>query len=181
MTTLTKPAVSELAVCGSTLDLFCEFLTGYFDGAAHAVGANVPVIFPKAELLFQQAPITQPSDKAPGAVRDTLAITLVWNDPVKKWRAWETVDNERQEIMQAAASFNFWIRATGTNAKAQGKLAADRLAALLDNSGATRALGQQGILRVRAGEPRAVASGEFTLYLLTATAQLRYAIKSQSQ
>jgi hypothetical protein len=179
MTSLTKPEVSELAVVGGTLDLFCEFLTGYFDGEEHAVGANEPVVFPEAELLFQQSPVTQPSDKAAGAGLDTLAITMVWNDPTRKWRAFENVGGARQEIVQAQASFNFWVRATGQNARAQGKLAADRLNALLNNSGETRALGQKGILRVRAGEPRNVASGDFTLYLVTATAQLRYAVYSQ--
>ena len=180
MTPLAKPAVNELAVCGSTLDLFCEFLTRYFDGQPLAVGANAPVAFPKAELLFQQAPVTQPSDKAAGQSLDTLAVTLVWNDPTRRWKAFENIGGQRQEVVQAQVSFNFWVRATGTNARAQGKLAADRLHGLLDNAGETRALGQKGVLRVRAAEPRVVANGDFVLYLVTVAAQLRYAVRSQT-
>jgi hypothetical protein len=180
MTSLTKPEVSELAVVTTALDLWCEFLGGYFDGAAHAVGANDPVDFPKAELLFQQAPVTQPSELPANASLDTLSVALVWNEPTKKWIAWETVAGQRQQVAQTLVTVNFWVRAAGSQARARGKLAADRLHGLLNNSGETRALGQKGILRVRAGEPRAVASGDFTLYLVVAAMQLRYPIRSQT-
>lgn len=177
MSPLQKPAVNELAVVTSTLDLWCEFLGLYFNGQPHAVGANDPVIFPKAELLFQQSPITQPSEKTNNL--DTLSIGLVWNDPTKKWVAWETVDNVTQQIAQSLVSINFWVRAAGSQAKAQGKLAADRLHGLFNNAAETRLLGRKGILRVSAMEPRIVSSDVFTLYLVIARMQLRYPILSQ--
>ena len=174
---LNSPAVNELAVVTGTLNLLCEWLARYFDGNDHAVGGNDPVLFPKPELLFQLAPVTQPSDA--GALADTLALSLVWNDPTRRWTAWETVDNTRQEVVQSNPSFNFWVRATGTNAGARAKLTADRLRAVLDNSAETRVLGQKGILRVRAREPRVIQSGDYALYHVLATVQLRYFKLSQ--
>lgn len=179
MTPLSKPAVNELAVVGATLDLWAEFLGQYFDGGNHVVGANTAVKFPKPELLFQQAPITQPSEKDADK-RDTLAIALVWSDAGRKNLAWETYGGVRQQVATSRPVFNFWVRATGSNARAQGKLAADRLHGLLGNCAETRALAQKGIHRVRVTEPTIVESGDYVLYRVIATAQLRYAVKSQT-
>lgn len=182
MTPLTNPAVNELAVVQTTLDLFAEFLGRYFDGAKHDVGGHAQVQFPKPELLFQQSPITQPSDKinaSPAQSTDTLAITMVWNDPSRKWIGWETEDGTRQQIVQSAVSFNFWVRAAGTNYRRQGKVTADLLHGLLGNAAEARLLGQKGILRVRPQEPRAVQDDGFSLALVVVRAQLRYPILSQ--
>lgn len=180
MTALANPAVSELAVVKSALDLMAEFLGRYFDGTKHDVGGNSQVQFTAPQLLFQQSPIAQASDAlAAGAPSlDTLAITMVWNDPSKKWKAWETVDGVTQEIVQSQVSWNFWVRAAGSNYRAQGKLTADLLYGLLGNSAETRVLGQAGILRVRSAEPRAVQDDDFSLSLVVVRAQLRYPVLS---
>ena len=173
MNPLTKPKVDANALETSVLALWQEFLARYFDGRPHAIGATAGVPFPKAELNFQQSAVTQPQADQP-------AITLVWNEGgAKPWKGWETVGGTRQELMFQPVSWNFWVRANGTNAKRAGKEAAERLAGLLGNSAETRALAQAGITRLKASVPRAVQETDYTLRLVTATATLRYPIKSQ--
>ncbi len=60
MTPLTNPAVNANALETSVMKLWQEFLSQYFDGGKHAVGATPQVPFPAAELLFQQSAVTQP-------------------------------------------------------------------------------------------------------------------------
>ncbi|MGA3265480.1 MAG: hypothetical protein ABSE16_01505 [Verrucomicrobiota bacterium] len=184
MTPLTNPAVSAMALEKTTLALMQEFLANYFDGQPHDVGANEDVPFPLVELKFQQSAVTQPLDAGPG-----VSITMVWNEGSgnrKFWTPWTPPATggtpgppELQETAFTRVSWNFWVRANGTNAKANARAAADALSGLLGNVGETRALAQKGIHRVRSNAPRAVADSAYSLRLVTATAMLRYPILSQ--
>lgn len=177
---LTKDAVNEMQVETSTVALVQEFLARYFDGAAHDVGLNAAVAFTRPELLFQQSGVTQPSDKKPAGI-DSLAITFAWSEPGRKWMGWENDGgNGRQQVVQSVVNWNFWVRATGgKNARKNAKLTGDRLYALLNNTAETHLLGQKGIRRVRPQEPRAVQDGDYTVRLITCSAQLRYLVRSQ--
>jgi len=173
---LTKPPVNEMAVAGATLALVQEFLAGYFDGHRHDVGGNLQVTFPKAQLLFQQSGVTPPAV----AGDNTLAITLVWGEPGRKTAAFENFSNVRQEMVQAEVTWNFWVRATGSNAKAEAQKCADLLHGLLGNTAATHPLTQRGIRRLRPREPRPIQETDYVLQLVTCGALLRYAKRSQT-
>lgn len=142
--------------------------------------ANVQ--FPQAELHFQQSAVTQPLDAAPAS---GVAITLVGSEASRrKWTAWEALAGgqyagQRQEICYERVDWNFWIRASGTNARAACKLASDRLFGLLNNKAETHALGAKGIARVRATAPRAIQEVDYVLRLVTCGATLRYPVLSQ--
>jgi hypothetical protein len=186
MTPLTKPEVDANALETSVLNLWYEFLTRYFDGQAHDVGAVAALAFPKAELHFQQSAVSQPLDKAPAS---GVAITMVWSEgDRRKWTAWswQTANQllppirQRQEICYERVAWNFWVRATGSNRRANGKLASDRLFGLLGNRAETHALGQKGICRLKAAAPRAIQDTDYVLRLVTVAATLRYPIFSQT-
>jgi hypothetical protein len=183
VTPLTKPAVDANALETTVLNLWYEFLTRYFDGQPHAIGATPEVEFPKVELQFQQSAVSQPLDQAPAS---GVAITMVWSEgDRRRWTAWEFLrtsnnpNGERQEICYERVAWNFWVRASGSNGRANGKLASDRLFGLLGNRAETHALGQKGICRIKAAAPRAIQDTDYVLRLVTVTATLRYPILSQ--
>ena len=154
-----------------------EFLAGYFDGQAHDVGATDGGVFPRVELAFQQSTLAQPLDGAPAP---GLAITVVWSETLRKRTSrWENIGGARQELVQEAVAFNFWVRATGPNARRDGKTVADRLYGLLNNSYETLALAQKGLRGVDALTPRAIQDGDYCLRLVTVTGRLRFPVHSQ--
>jgi len=196
MNSLNNGPVDANSLETSVMKLWQEFLARYFDGGQHGVGAVENVQFPKAELHFQQSAVSEPLGAEVGGV----AITLVGSEGSRhKWTSWENVDapsggapdgtggapvlpvlpRTRQEICYERVDWNFWIRATGTNARAACKLASDRLFGLLNNKAETHALGAKGIARVRATAPRAIQEVDYVLRLVTCGATLRYPVLSQ--
>jgi len=177
MTPLTKPAVDANALETTVLNLWCEFLTRYFDGQPHDIGATKAVTFPKVELQFQQSTVSQPLDQASG-----VAITMVWSEGDRhRWTAWWPSAGTRQEICYERVAWNFWVRSSGGNARANGRLASDRLSGLLGNRAETHALGQKGICRLKPATPRAIQDTDYVLRLVTVAATLRYPILSQKK
>lgn len=173
---MTKPHISELELETTTLALWHEFLAGYFNGQAHAVGANLPAPFPKCELRFQQSPLEQPMA--------VPCISLIWAAPSTVRKCWETVGGTRQHVVHAPVRFTFLIRAFAAanelgNARQQCTRAAERLAGLLANNAATRPLAQKGIRRLRPGLPQSVQDDKHILRRLDVGATLRYPILSQ--
>jgi len=188
MTPLTNNAVNANALETSMMKLMQEFLSRYFDGGKHDLGATPQVQFPAAQLLFQQSAVTQPLAAAGG-----LAITLVSSEGHRrKWTAWEslrTANNPngpnlgvatRQEICYEAVAWNFWVRANGTNGRALCKSGSDGLFGLLSNKAETHALGAKGICRLRVHAPRVIQETEYVLRLVSLGATLRYPILSQT-
>ena len=189
---LNNPAVDANSLETSVMKLWQEFLARYFDGGQHDVGAVENVQFPQAELHFQQSAVTQPLQGSGGSGPGSgVAITLVGSEGSRrKWTAWENVAlaggqpnvglaYTRQEMAYERVDWNFWIRASGTNARAACKLASDRLFGLLNNKAETHALGAKGISRVRGGLPRAIQETDYVLRLVTCGATLRYPVLSQ--
>lgn len=191
---LTKPPVSELRIEASNLDLWHEWLSRYFDGATHAVGANAPVLFPQALLRYQQHDLPKPlQGAAPAKSPDGVAISVVWVRPSVIRYAWETVGGLRQRMAYARSSWMFWIRAdvveSGTgNSKLRCRDTADLLFALLQNSATTRDLAGKGIHRLRPETPQLVSDGSgskpgdpaYAMRLLNCTGTLHYPVLSQT-
>jgi len=173
----------------SVMKLWQEFLARYFDGGQHNVGAVANVQFPQVELHFQQSAVTQPLAESnlglePNLGVATAAITLVWSESMRKWTAWESLPDgpsswQRQEMCYERVAWNFWVRASGMNARAACKLAADRLAGLLGNKAETHALGAKGVSRLKPSAPRAIQETDYVLRLVTCVGTLRYPVLSQ--
>lgn len=171
MTPLASDAVNELALETGVFALFAEFLGDFFDGAPHAVGQNAAVPFPKAVIRFQQSALPQPLNGA--------GISMTWNSPTLVTKKW---DNGGQEVATTLARWNFWIRselADPGDAAALCMDTAQKLFALLANSGATQPLAQKGIHRLRPMTPSLVTDTGYVLRLMPCTAQLRWLVQSQ--
>lgn len=170
-----KPAVNAQAIEASVMNLWHEFLSGFFNGQPHVIGAAAEaVVFPVADLLFQQSAPPQPMSNP--------AITLVWCDGApRRRRCWEMTGGRRQEMFYQGVYWNFWIRASGTNSRRACRQVSDLLYALLCNSAATHPLAQRGIQRILPQTPRVVQETDYALRLITAGATLRYPVLSQTQ
>ena len=187
MTPLTNDAVNANALETSVMKLMQEFLSQYFDGGKHDVGATPQVQFPAAELRFQQSAVTQPLAApnlglAPGglATEPRLGITLVSSEGHRrKYTAWENVGGARQEICYEWVAWNFWVRANGPNARALCKSGSDGVFGLLSNKAETHALGAKGITRLKVHAPRVIQETDYVLRLVSLGATLRYPILSQ--
>ena len=181
--------LTELNLEKGTYDLFAQWLAAYFDGAAHAVGGNAPVTFPRAALGFAQSAMPQPLNP-PAATPQTppppvpqVGITMTFAPGAgRPQRRWETVGAGRQQMFYKAVRWNFWIRcATADNAaRACAMNAGQLLEAILANKQETRGLAQNGVHRIRPGTPEPVADTAYILRLLTCQAVLKYAVRSQA-
>ena len=192
MRPLTNDAVNANALETSVMKLMQEFLSRYFDGGKHDLGATPQVQFPAAQLLFQQSAVNQPLGAAGQsgegrAQSGGLAITLVSSEGHRrKYTAWENVSSgltsaaTRQEICYEAVAWNFWVRANGTNSRALCKSGSDGLFGLLSNKAETHALGQKGIVRLKVHAPRVIQETEYVLRLVSLGATLRYPVLSQT-
>jgi hypothetical protein len=192
MTALQKPAVSAMAVQTNVLALLAEWLAQYFDGETHDVGLLDAVQFTKAELKFNQSAVSQPlAGGAAAPPYQGVAITVVWSEGGRRKKYFENIEHrtsnselstrDRQEIVYDRVTWNFWVRANGTNARQQCKLTADLLAGLLGNSAETKSLAQKGVHRLRPADPRLIQDTDYSLQLVTCGATLRWAILSQAE
>lgn len=184
---MTAPPVSELNVEGTSLALWHEWLAGFFDGASHAIGSNSAVVFPKAELRFQQSAGTQPI----GAAGVDVVLTVVWlPSPNSRRLEWETVSGARQQMAYVKSAWIFYVRAAvtaatpgntpGANAQKLCSDAAAHLAAILGNSKAARPLSQNGIQRLRPDDPRPVSEdAHYIVRTVRCRGTLRFAVLSQ--
>lgn len=207
-TPLSNSKVSALSIEGSVFALFEEWLSRWFDGGSHVIGANsenlltqggenlltqggenlvigAPTLFPNAFLRFQQSNLPELGGK--------IGITAVWVSDSVIAKRWENVEGEMQEVVTAWANWFFMIRAEGKasdkgdNSTKRCRTGADLLFALLQNSNATRALAQRGISRFRPQTPRLMSEGKtqdkpdqfYSLRMVPCRAQLRYAVLSQ--
>ena len=183
MSALTKPPVSELEIESTSLDLFQEFLSNYFDGGSHAIGQNAAIVFPKAALRFQQTALPQPLDGNSEA--QGLAITAIWMSPGRVNRCFEAASNsKRQERATTRSTWLFWIRAQaqnsgGGNSSRLCQQAAEKLFALLQNSAETKPLAGKGIHHLRPSPPQIIQDSDYAVRMVSCAGQLRYIIKSQ--
>lgn len=185
---LTKPAISALAIETSCLDLWNEFLGLYFTGTAHVVGGNPSTTFLKAEFLFGQALPPHPAES--GVKATPLSIHLVMATPGKVFKAFEPVPGTgaREEWATSRPVFLIYVRCGVSdtvlgNADRQCRMCAEQLHGLLNNSFATKPLAEKGIHRLKATTPAVVSGGsalDYSARMFSATAQLRWRLFSQT-
>jgi len=192
---LSSPAINGTDPEGSALAIWNEFLSGYFDGGTHAIGA-MPVQFPTATLRFQEA--SQPQPLA------GVGISVVWVAPSRSTRRWDVLTSvemvalpagtsPNQERMRAHCAFLFLVRAmvadgaTGDNAQKQVQSAAGKLFGLLENTAATEPLSEKGLSKIRPSPARMAFPGDgapgedlgYRLRIVSCRAVLRWPVVSQ--
>lgn len=180
---LNSPAITEATIESGTLLLFAEWLTGFYDGAAHAIGTGPALPFPRGEIVFQETKSGQPST-------GEVSIRCVWVRGGKARLNWELVDGKRQQKAKTPGQFMFWVRAArkeSTKAHAAAQGAAQLLFAILENSASTYPLASKGIHKLRPVTPELISNGEgspkgdlaYSLRLVNCGAILRYPVFSQ--
>lgn len=186
---LSSNPVSELEIETSSLLLFFEWLTGFYDGTPHTVGLNAAVPFPSLKakdwtadkptwnIRFQQSHLDQPLDG--------LGMTVVWSAPSIARVEWEEVNGVTQQVAYTKVLLMFWVRcavpaSVAGNATLQVRDCSEKLFALLQNPAATRGLKQKGIHRLRPGTPQAITETNYAVRCVTCRATLRYPILSQT-
>lgn len=171
-TPLSKPNVSATALEQSSLDLWLEFLGGYFDGNVHSLnGENIQ--FPSAHFTTQQGSLPQPLEGQ--------AISITWLKPGKANR--RNIGNKKVAFLRT--NWTFWIRAAGKNVgqggpQVQAKRVSDLLYALLVNKAATLPLARKGIHHIDATNSVLVASAEYGMRSMIVSANLKYVTDSEA-
>lgn len=173
--------------------LWNEYLSGWFDGNMHAVGGNAAVGFPSATLRFQQSAQPQPlAGETPALPGPGVGISVIWVRPSHPKIYWEWIrdlsggGSSRQQIAYAPCHFIFFVRAAGPagptgNAKALASQTGDLLYGVLNNSSASRPLGEKGIHKLRPETPVLVSGdASYELRLVNCGVVLRYPIRSQT-
>ena len=165
----------------STYDLFAIWLKSYFDGAAHAIGGNAGVMFPKAALGFAQSALPQPLTASGPQVGITMTFAADTGRNVS--RRWEVgpPGTGRQQMFYKPMRWNFWVRCETADDKARALCmnAAQLLESILANAACTRPLAQMGVHRIRPGSAVPVADTTYILRLVPCHATLKYAVLSQ--
>lgn len=172
---LSNAPVSALDLESSVMKLFAEWLAKWFDGHAHALGANpTPVTFPSATLRFQQSAQPQPLTG--------VGISAVWVSASNIKRYWE----KGQQVSLDNAAWFFLVRAATDDAAC--RTTGDRLFALLSNSAGTKELSEKGIHKIAPSNPQLISEGKgspgtpdlnYITRLVPCKARLRYPILSQ--
>jgi len=106
---LNSPAITELAVESATYKIINEWLAQWFDGQAHAVGVNTPVIFPAANRAFGQSAPVQPLHQFPNDY--DVEIRLVMHPRAESAANNDTILYEGKLVTDYVI-FNFWVRQT---------------------------------------------------------------------
>jgi hypothetical protein len=175
---LNSPAVSELATESATFKLLNEWLAQWFDGEAHAVGVNTPVVFPKANRAFNQGAPVQPLHQMDGDADAEIRVVM-------HGRTENTASNDtvlyQGKLVTDFVTFNFWVRAKRPGTGQSELLAqtiADRLKSILSNPDAYYDLAVKGVSHLQAqGPPVPVPSSDYAQRLVACNAQLTYPIQ----
>lgn len=175
---LNSPAVTELTTESGTFKLLNEWLAQWFDGHAHPVGVNAPVIFPKANLAFNQGAPVQPLHQ-PGSDTDA-EIRVVMHSRTENAAANDTILYQGKLVTDYVV-FNIWISAKRPGIGQSELLAqtiAERLKAILSNPDCRYDLAVKGISHLQLqGPPTPVPSTDYAKRLVSCTAQLTYAVQ----
>lgn len=136
--------------------LFYEWLTGYFDGAAHDVGGRSAVLFPTATVHFQEADPPRPQLHP--------AIHWLWPAAGRQKTAWEPTSNGPDRVTAIRQSWVVFVKAAGGNLPEMSYLArsvSDRLHLICNSRDAISDLSAKGLFVWRADLPVSVRqSGE---------------------
>jgi len=165
MPDLTRPPITADRLEETTLNLWHEFLSGFFDGSVKNVRGN-SILFPSAQLLFQQAPQPQ----------QNLSIQVVWNRDGRPTRA-DDEQTERKTYIRS--SFQFYLRAKGSNDGSGGpeitiRSLIDKLFLLLSDKELTLPLARKGITHIRPNSPLLLASTDYVMRSVLVRTVLRF-------
>lgn len=174
--------ITELTLETAPPAIWKEFLTSYFDGATHDVGAHIGITFPKANIAFGQGAPAQPLDAAanPRQAVQTSAEIRVLCLPRTSAQTWNTdADSGEHLLATDSVMFQFQIRASKGRAGDEQYLTAriaELLHALLANPVTRFPLARNGITHLVANKPVVIEATEYALRLMNAPAQLQYAV-----
>jgi hypothetical protein len=152
---LSSPAVSLSAVEATSLALWNEFLTGYFDGGTHAVN-GAALAFPAASIAFQH--------NAPQKEGLVIHQTVLNPGKVREFSGFGTSRTSRSRF-----SWTFWIKCLlktpveGHTSESLCQLGSDRLFAILQDISSSAPLAQKGITALRPSLARIVSANEWSV------------------
>ena len=151
------------------LELWKEYLGGYFDGREHDLNDEA-VQFPRVdEFVFQQFPL--PSQPLNGS-----SLIIAWTVS-NRGRAYRTSGNEK--FFQLPFTLNIYARASGSNSGTGGpakiiKGLASLIYSLLANRYHTYYLAQKGIHRIRPQSPALVTAFPEPMRSVTVQGEIYY-------
>lgn len=173
---LTANAITELTTESAPFEILNEWLRLWFDGNAHAVGNNGPVMFPKANLAFGQSPAVQPlHDFKAGTDAEIRCVVF----PRSELAEHADTALYRGKLATAFVLFNFWVAAKkpGTG---QSELLAENLGqllkAILTNPVSKYPLAEKGILNLQPKSVEWLRSADYAKRLVAVVGQLQYPI-----
>jgi len=170
-TELLNPKISATALEQSSLNLWLEYLGGYFTGTNHLLdGQNVLFPFVK-EYSTQQGALSQPLDGS------AISITWLKASKPRRYRA----GNTRRAFLKT--SWTIYLRAGGKNSGDGGptvtiKKIGDCLHALLLNKVATAPLARKGIHHIDIGNPTVVQGTDIAMRKIVISAELHYPVET---
>lgn len=175
---LTSPAITELTVESGTYKLFNEWLRKYFDGTAHAVGVNPPVLFPRVNVTSGESKVSQPlHDKVLGIDAEIRLVVLSRGELASSC---DTILYQGKLITDYV-TLNFWVSAKKPGEGQSAHLAqqiGELLKALCVNPDTRLELAQKGIRTMTAqGAPQWLPDAAYAKRLLVVNAQLQYAVQ----
>jgi len=175
---LQTPAITELTVESGTYALFNEWLAKWFDGHAHAVGVNAPVVFPPANRAFGQGKPVQPlHDQSLGTDAEIRLVMLARGEVASPN---DTVLYQGK-LLTDFVTFNFWVSAKRPGA-GQSQLLAERLGellkAILTNPDARYELAERGITHLSPqGPAQWLQDKDYSKRLVSCNGTLQYAVQ----
>lgn len=174
---LMSPAITELTTERGPLLVLNEWLRLWFDGNAHQVGNNAPVVFPKANRAFGQSPPAQPLHDFERGVDAEIRCVIFPRSELS-----QDADTAlyRGKLVTSFVLFNFWISAQHPG-EGRSELAAETigqlLKAILSNPDARYPLAEKGILNLQPKPLEWLRSTDYAKRLLAVPGQLQYPIQ----
>lgn len=172
---LVSPAITELTTEKAPLTVLAEWLALWFDGNAHAVGNNAPIIFPKAVLAFGQSKAQQTLHEN-GFDAEIRCVIFPRSELVDDL---DTVLYSGK-LATSFVLFNFWVSAKKPG-EGQSELLAETigqlLKAVLSNPDTKYPLAEKGILNLQPKAPEWLRSVDYAKRLVAVPGQLQYPIQ----
>jgi hypothetical protein len=173
---LNAAAITELTSESAPLLIFDEWLAGYFDGAAHAVGRHAGVLFPKVNRAYNQGEPVQPLHQMGGDTDAEIRLVLL--------PRMETTEHNDNVIYAGKLAthyvlVNFWV-----SAKKPGRgqseylvtLIAERLKAILNNPDTRYALAERGVTHLNRVQVSVLPNADYHKRLVSCSATFQFPI-----
>jgi hypothetical protein len=178
---LISPPVRSTHIEETTLALFAEWLSQWFDGQPHEISSDYresppkPIVFPQAELRYGVSQLSQP-------LGDKLGISMVWMQYGPKRQSWISATADADGVrswreITIQATWHFFVRA-GTSGTVTGEervmLGASLLHHLLENPLAWGPLAEKGVHHLRPNHPTQISQADYATRLVSCRGTIRY-------